>query len=242
MSIAVRVEVILSCGGERLMGRPTTRMQDAVRILMLIDQAGEPVTGSTLAAGDTALATAVGVVRTQLRLQKLDFWVRNPDYLANELLNDYEDRDQDPALLQIAGEILDSEEPELRRYPMLRYLFGAYEDLEDALAVLRQADLVVRRKKGRPGHVSRTDYYLTQDGRDMSARIRKEFPELAWYSSRAALVVLLADGQGATTLKDRQYLVDEYLNTPYGVRIPSITDRARRRLADIRANIEGKQA
>ena len=126
-------------------------MQDAVRILMLIDKAAEPIDGAALAASDPPLATAVGVVRTQVRLQKLDFWVRNPDYLANELLNDYEDGDKDPTLLQIAGEILDSEEPELRRYPMLRYLFGAYEDLEDALSILRQADLVIRRKKGRPG-------------------------------------------------------------------------------------------
>lgn len=225
-----------------MMARPTTRMQDAVRILMLIDQAAEPVDGTKLAAADPPLAAAVGVVRTQVRLQKLDFWVRNPDYLANELLNDYEDGDHDPALLQMAGEILDSEEPELRRYPMLRYLFGAYEDLEDALSVLRQADLVVRRKKGRPGHVTRTDYYLTDAGKDMAARIRKDYPDLAWYSTRAALVVLLADGQGATTLKDRQYLVDEYINTKHGVRIPSITDRARRRLADIRAILEGQQA
>lgn len=57
------------------------------------------------------------VVRTLVRLQKLDFWVRNPDYLANELLNDFENGDQDLALLAIAGEILDSEEPELRRRP-----------------------------------------------------------------------------------------------------------------------------
>lgn len=223
------------------MSRSTTRMQDAVRILMLIDKAAEPVDGIALAPGDPSLGAAVGVVRTQVRLQKLDFWVRNPDYLANELLNDYEnqDQDQDPTLLQMAAEILDSEEPELRRYPMLRYLFGAYEDLEDALSVLRQADLVVRRKKGRPGKVTRTDYYLTHAGRDMATRIRKEIPELAWYSSRAALVVLLADGQGATTLKDRQYVVDEYLNTPHGVRIPSIAGRARRRLADIRVAAEG---
>lgn len=220
------------------MGSPTTRMQDAVRILMLIDMAGEPVVGNTLAVSDPPLSAAVSVVRTQIRLQKLDFWVRNPDYLANELLNDYESGDQDLALLQIAGEILDSEEPELRRYPMLRYLFGAYEDLEDALAVLRQSDLVIRRKKGRPSHVTRTDYYLTQSGQDMAARIRQQYPELAWYSTRAALVILLADGQGATTLKDRQYLVDEYLNTPHGVRIPSIVDRARRRLADIRISLE----
>jgi hypothetical protein len=217
-------------------------MQDAVRILMLIEKAGVPIDGAALGAADPPLATAVSVVRTQVRLQKLDFWVRNPDYLANELLNDYENGDQDATLLHMAAEILDSEEPELRRYPMLRYLFGAYEDLEDALAVLRQADLVIRRKKGRPGRVTRTDYYLTQAGEEMAARIRNDYPELAWYSSRAALVVLLTDGQGATTLKDRQYLVDEYLNTPHGVRIPSITDRARRRLADVRATLEGQQA
>lgn len=223
------------------MSSPTTRMQDAVRILMLIDKAAESVTEADV-ADDTALATAVGVVRSQVRLQKLDFWVRNPDYLANELLNDYENGDQDQALLGLAGDILDSEEPELRRYPMLRYLFGAYEDLEDALAVLRQADLVVRRKKGRPGHVVRTDYFLLQSGRDMVSKIRTEFQDLIWYSARSALVVQLADQQGATQLKDRQYIVEEYLNTPHGMRIPSITERARQRLAAIRAEIEGQQA
>ncbi|MEW1751007.1 hypothetical protein [Streptomyces angustmyceticus] len=33
---------------------------------------------------------AVAVLRAEGRLQKLDFWLRNPDYLADELLNDYE--------------------------------------------------------------------------------------------------------------------------------------------------------
>lgn len=223
------------------MGAPTTRMQDAVRLLMLINEAAEPVSDEEIAA-DPALTTAVGVVRTQVRLQKLDFWVRNPDYLANELLNDYVNGDQDPALLQMAGEILDSEEPELRRYPMLRYLFGAYEDLEDALAVLRQPGLVVRRKKGRPGHVVQTNYFLLQAGRDMVAHIRAKYEDLAWYSFRSALVVQLASGQGATGLKDRQYIQEEYLQTPNGVRIPSITERARKRLADVRAGLESESA
>ncbi|WP_291881305.1 hypothetical protein [Cellulomonas sp.] len=216
-------------------------MQDAVRLLMLIEKAAEPVTADDI-GGDGALATAVGVVRSQVRLQKLDFWVRNPDYLANELLNDYVDGDQDPTLLQLAGEILDSEEPELRRYPMLRYLFGAYEDLDDALAVLRQADLVVRRRKGRPGHVVRTDYFLLEAGREMTLRICREFEDLAWYSHRATLVVELAGGQGATQLKDRQYVQEEYLKTPNGARIPSITERARQRLAEIRAGAGGAVA
>ncbi|MGC4939825.1 hypothetical protein [Kribbella sp. DT2] len=215
-------------------------MQDAVRILMLIDRAADPVDELDI-ADDPALQTAVGVVRTQVRLQKLDFWVRNPDYLANELLNDYESGDHDPALLGLATDILDSEEPELRRYPMLRYLFGAYEDLEDALSVLRHADLVVRRKKGRPGHVVQTNYFLLQAGRDMVEKIRADFPDLMWYSARSALVVELAAGQGATQLKDRQYIVEEYLTTPNGVRIPSIADRARQRLAEIRGKIEEQQ-
>lgn len=223
------------------MGGPTTRMQDAVRLLMLINEAADSVSAEDI-ADDPRLQTAVGVVRTQVRLQKLDFWVRNPDYLANELLNDYVNGDQDPALLQMAGEILDGEEPELRRYPMLRYLFGAYEDLEDALAVLSQADLMVRRKKGRPGHVVQTNYFLLQAGRDMVARIRAEYEDLAWYSFRSALVVQLASGQGATELKDRQYIQEEYLQTPNGVRIPSITERARKRLADIRADLEDESA
>lgn len=218
------------------MSRPTTRMQDAVRILMLIDAACEPVNGTTI-DDDLALSSAVGVLHSQVRLQKLDFWVRNPDYLANELLNDYENGDRDASLLGMAAEILESEEPELRRYPMLRYLFGAYEDLDDALAVLRQADLVVIRRKGQPGRINRTDYFLLDAGRQLAEKIRTDYPPLAWYSSRSSLVAMLADGQGATQLKDRQYIVDEYLNTPHGVRIPSITERARQRLTAIKSTL-----
>lgn len=211
----------------------TSRMQDAVRILMLIDAAAEPLAEGP-PSDDSALQTAIGVVRTQVRLQKLDFWIRNPDYLANELLNDYETNDQDPSLLGLAGDILDSEEPEIRRYPMLRYLFGAYEDLEDALSILRQADLVVRRLRGRPNHIGRHDYYLLEAGRSKVQEIIRAYPEVAWYATRSKLVVALADGQGATQLKDRQYLQDEYVNTPHGSRIPSIAERARRRLFEMR--------
>lgn len=211
----------------------TSRMQDAVRILMLIDAAAEPLADGP-PPNDSALQNAIGIVRTQVRLQKLDFWVRNPDYLANELLNDYQANGQDPSLLGLAAEILDSEEPELRRHPMLRYLFGAYEDLEDALAILRQADLVVRRLRGRPNHIGRHDYYLLADGRSKAQEIIRTYPEIAWYASRSRLVVALAEGHGATQLKDRQYLQDEYVNTPHGSRIPSIAERARRRLSEMR--------
>jgi len=117
--------------------RRATLWQDAVRLLLLVDAASEDP------ADDPAQPdTAVGVVRSQVRLQKLDFWLRYPDYLADELMNEFERYPDDPGLLRLAGEILDSEEPDLRRLPMLRGRFGAFEGFDTAMAVLVSRGLV----------------------------------------------------------------------------------------------------
>jgi hypothetical protein len=217
--------------------RTASRTQDAIRLLMLLNAAAEPFETGGHVDDDTAVTSAVGVVRSQVRLQKLDFWVRNPDYLANELLNDYENGDGDPTLLGLADEILSSEEPELRTYPMLRWLFGAYEPLDDALAILASAGLIIRRIRGTLEHVNRHDYYLLQAGRELADSAAAEYEPLSWYAARSYLVVQLTRGQGATQLKDRQYLVDEYVNTPHGQTIPSIARRARERLATLQTSL-----
>ncbi|UOZ03503.1 hypothetical protein [Amycolatopsis sp. WQ 127309] len=213
-------------------GRVTSREQDAVRILLLIDGAAEPLPAPI--ADDTALASAVGVVESQVRLQKLDFWVRNPDFLADELLNDFEES-REPRLLELAGQILDSEEPEVRRYPMLRHHFGAYEPLDDALAVLRAAGLVVRRRRGTLGRTSRHDYYLLQRGREVARTVIAEAPPFRYYVERIDLVLDLADGRGGNELKERQYLQAEYAAAERGTRIGSISVRARERLTVLRS-------
>ena len=118
-------------------------MQDAVRLLLLLNTAAEP---PSIPPPPEAPANVVGVVHTQVLLQKLDFWVRNPDYLADELLTRYEN-DGDKADLTLARQILDSDEPEVRSYPMLRYLFGAYEPLDEPLAVLATPGLVFARRR-----------------------------------------------------------------------------------------------
>lgn len=57
--------------------------------------------------------------------QALDFWMRNPDYLANELLTVFEET-SDASLVQPAERIFEDHEPDLRRLPMIRYHFGAF--------------------------------------------------------------------------------------------------------------------
>ncbi|MCW3814447.1 hypothetical protein ONA91_08245 [Micromonospora sp. DR5-3] len=120
------------------------------------------------------------MLNTQTLLQKLDFWLWYPDYLADELLNEFE-RSREPVLLEYAGRILDSEEPELRAIPMLRYKFGAYEPLDMAMSILATSGLVVVRSTRIESRVRQHAYSLTQRGRETARSAVTDFPQLGWY-------------------------------------------------------------
>ena len=138
--------------------------QTAIRLLACIQAAGDTI--NPIRWGHDIVC----VLRSQSRLQALDFWMRNPDYLANELLTEFEasgERD----LLTIAQRIFDDREPDLRRLPMVRYLFGAFEPLDNALAILRAADLIRIKRDGVPGVKIREHLYLlTTAGEDALGR------------------------------------------------------------------------
>lgn len=190
------------------------------------------------AAGDESNASTWGsdvvcVLRSQSRLQALDFWMRNPDYLANELLTEFETSGE-RELLTLAQRIFDDREPDLRRLPMVRYLFGAFEPLDNALAILRAADLIRIKRDGVPGGKIREHLYLlTTAGEDALGRIAGAAPELGWYHDRARIVARVAGGQGGKALKDRQYLQAEYAGTELSHVIQPVTDRVLARLAVI---------
>jgi hypothetical protein len=216
----------VTADGDGQAGPTTSRMQDAVRLLLLIDGAAEPLADPP---PPQAPPGAIAVLRTQVALQKMDFWMRNPDYLANELLDRYEDTGA-ANLLAEAERILMSEEPEVRRYPMLRYRFGAYEPLDGALSILSSVGLVLRRREGRPGHTRQHNYYLTAAGRSVAREVVADVPELSYYVDRVALLVRLTSGYGGTQLKDIQYDQQEYAEAALNTRIQSIAPRVRSRL------------
>lgn len=227
----------MSYEGSTDQDRQTSLMQDAVRLLLLLNTASEPVSDPP---PDEAPVDSVGVVRGQVLLQKLDFWVRNPDYLANELLNRYES-DGDEADLTLARQILESDEPELRSYPMLRHLFGAYEPLDEALAVLATPGLAFARRQGWAGKTTLWNYYVTAAGRGAAEHAIAEVPALQYYVDRTQLVVDLAAGRRGTALKDIQYLQAEYADAALGRLIASIATRTRSRLEElIRSSLEGQ--
>ncbi|MFJ9893544.1 hypothetical protein ACIQPR_09440 [Streptomyces sp. NPDC091280] len=213
--------------------RRASRWQDSVRLLLLIDAAARP-----LAEGETVPPSTVGVVHTQVRLQKLDFWVRYPDYLAFELMNEYEAAPDEPGLLALAADILESEEPDLRRFPMLRHKFGAFEELDDALAPLVERGLLRKTQiLGRTGQkrVVEHVYFLLERGREVAGSLIEDAPALEWYAHRTQLVVALVDGLGGTQIKNRQYLLSDYADTPWRHYIGPITEPARVRLRQLKA-------
>lgn len=207
-------------------GRTTSVFQDAVRLLLLIDAAAEPLPSPHPPEVPDG---SVAVLRSQVLLQKLDFWLRSPDYLADELLTRFE-REGDDDDLELARQILESDEPEVRSYQMLRYLFGAYEPLDEALSVLRMPGLIICRRQGATGPTTQHNYYLTKDGRNTAQQIVKSVPELTYYVERSKLVADLAAGRRGSELRDIQYLQPEYADAEIGAQIVGIADRARTRL------------
>lgn len=202
--------------------------RDAIRILFVLKAGGTPVEDS--AAPDAAL-----IFKGEARLQAFDFWMRNPDYLAAELLDLFAET-KDNTFFQAAEAILDQEEPDLRRVPMIRYFFGAYERLDDALSLLRSRDLVrITGLKGTNNKVLETDFVLTNVGYETCSAAVSEEPILQWYADRAELVARVAGHLGGSALKQKQYQRTTYAQTKLGGVIPPISDDVRRRIEKLQA-------
>jgi hypothetical protein len=202
-----------------------SRVQHAIRLLALLRQAGEAP------GAPTDPPEAVLVIRSELRLQALDFWLRNPDYLADELVTEVEAGRLDASYLDTAAALLSDPEPSLRHYPMPRWLFGAYEPLDDAFSHLEGYGLaVMRRTPG--GH--RNQFFMLAPGMAAGDSLAAADSALSWYPRQAELVLLVARDQTGNQLKGRQYAQAAYADTELGTRIGPIADRVRARLSRAR--------
>lgn len=207
-----------------------TALQGALRLLFLLDRAGvAPPPGSR----GQALG-AVAVIEAERKLQALHFWMRNPDYLAHEILVGVESGDLQTSWLEAVEGLLDGEEPDLHRFPMLRHRFGAYEPIDDAFSYLAAAGLAVCHRSGTPGEIQRTDFFLLPMGRDAARQLIDDHVELQWYADRASIVATVGGALSGYAAKKRQYELSEYAETSLGDQIQPVADVVRARLSDLR--------
>ncbi|WP_419953490.1 hypothetical protein [Methylobacterium sp.] len=196
--------------------------RNALRILFILVKGSRPYTGVPVEGYDR-------VFRGETKVQALDFWVRYPDYLADELLSLYE-ATGDEECLAAASEIFAEEEPDLRRVPMLRRYFGAYEPLDTVLGILKSRRLVLPRSRQMERGTDEHDFLVGTEAPGLIARALADLPELGWYDRRVDLVLRVADGRGGYALKERQHRQKEYHDAQTGDLIPTTAERVRKRL------------
>lgn len=199
--------------------------RDAVRLLLLMQKAGTK-------PGVDVPDGVVREVRAEKRLQALDFWLRNPDYLAHEYLDRYDETHED-ANLEMAWSLMNGDEPELHRLSMLRFHFGAWEAVDDAVATLNALDLarVIVRMTPDQSKIKERRYYLTALGDEKATELAYLSP-LDWYAERAVLVAEIAGKRTGNQLKQKQYSVAAYHDARHGAFIDSIAPSVRARLAE----------
>lgn len=215
-----------------------TTSQVAARLLVLMDKLGQDPTPSDL----EAFPDAVKVVRATSRLAKLDFWLRNPDYLADELLNDVEAGVLDVGTgLAHAERMLTGDAPTIHLLPMQRYKYGAWELPDNAMALLKSHRFIDSHRTAEPdddnANRARRDYFLLKDGAETLAQMRALVPQLDWYDHQADAIKQLSVGQSGAAARVRQYEQPEYASTPVGATIGPILERTRIRFDTVaRAN------
>jgi hypothetical protein len=216
-------------GGDPGVRPEASVMQHAIRLLAILDRCGEPVKSSDP-------QECVAVIRAELRLQALDFWLRNPDYLAGELLTKVKHGELPEHYLGIVEDLLDSPEPDLHWYPMPRWHHGAYEAIDDAFSVLSAYGLALVRRLGGVRKTARSQFFLTEGGRTAVAQLAVE-PVLSWYTDQVELVAIVAGEDNGSTLKKRQYQQAEYARTKLGLNIAPIHSAVRKRLEAMKVSI-----
>jgi len=168
--------------------------------------------------------------KSEVKIQALDFLIRNPDYLAYELLALAE---SDPEInkdevKKIVKKIFGDNEPTIRRMEMERFFYGAYEDIDNIISFLKSINFIDFDSKRRTdGTVASKIYYVSEAAIEKIEKGLKNMPSIQWYFDRCVLIKRFFGDTLGSDLKISQYKVEEYKNTLYKTYISSITDKVK---------------
>lgn len=180
----------------------------------------------------------VKVFKSEVKMQKIDFLIRYPDYLASELLFLVESSNPKAnknEIKEIIRGIFRDNEPELRREEMLRFFFGAYEDIDDIIAFLVSRNFIkYESKRSVDQRVFNKAYYLTKFGVDkIENEILSNLAKANWYKERCELINKYFGDLTGSELKFRQYQHKEYKNTQLNQYINGIEDQVKNKFLEI---------
>lgn len=204
---------------------PGRAFRDALRLLFIL------VRGSESLAEAERTQDRDRVFVGEKRALAIDFWLRYPDYLADELL-DIHSATGDAGILEAVRRIFREDEPSTRTVWMIRWRRGAYDDLDTSLGILASRRLVTPMRRMLPSG-PRFEYLLGPAAQAFLEEAVRAQPILEWYARQTDLALKVARARSGSALKESHYEHPEYAATPFGAAIPSIRDSVLERLRTI---------
>lgn len=125
----------------------------------------------------------------------------------------------------IIKDIFLNKEPILRKMEMTRFLFGAYEHIDDVISFLKSFGLIEFSSK--KDDILRTvdkRYFLTEKAIEKLEQV-DNYNALLWYKERCLLIKKYFGQFSGSTLKDMQYQIEEYKETAYSDLISDIQNK-----------------
>jgi hypothetical protein len=163
-------------------------------------------------------------------LQKLDFLVRYPAYLAYELIELH--RLKMPSAADATAvqadvrALLDDREPELRTDLFRRFWHGAYERLDRVEAWWYAHGLIYAgyERRGAAGSPARPQkyYFLTPEGERIARSLEEKVDHARWYANRIALIHRYFGALKPAEVKSLQYSHPSYREAQLNEFIPDL--------------------
>lgn len=169
------------------------------------------------------------VFKTEVKLQKLDFLLRYPDYLAYGLLTLVQEKSEIKSeIKEIVKSIFNTREPILRKLEMERFLFGAWEYLDDVIAFLISCNLI-KYDSNKDSRLYTIDkqYFITELAVERMNRKKRDWGDLLWYVERCKLIKKYLGHLSGSQLKAMQYDVGEYSEALYNSYIKAIPGKVK---------------
>lgn len=202
---------------------------DAARLLLVVNQFAVPPDEATRRLRCWPSHPVARVLTPEYYLQKLDFLVRYPAYLAYEFIELYRlgvpsAADADVVQTEVRN-LLSDREPELRTDPFRRFWRGAYESLDRVEAWWYAHGLVFvgHERLGAQASVRRQKYFfLTADGERIARSLVEEVDHARWYAERIALIQRYFGELTPAQLKSLQYSHPSYRDAQLNEYIPDL--------------------
>ncbi|WP_196890371.1 hypothetical protein [Aureivirga marina] len=195
--------------------------KDRIRIFLIIYFFGEPINNNP---------KFTRLLKSEVKIQKIHFLIRNPDYLAYELLKISEKKPNERDNIKlIVDNIFKNKEPKLKKDEMEKYFFGAYESIDEIISFLTSLDLIkFESKRSSSMKKIEKEYYITKKGESFFQNKKNEKNTHAnWYFERCDLIKRYFGIYSGSELKDLQYSIEEYKETKYNDFIREITSNVK---------------